>query len=54
MIFQSAESLQKEVEIVETLANSRVDWILLALLKESDNYDHIQGVKKSKYAYPAF
>ena len=45
MIFQSAESLKKEVEIVETLANSRVDGILLALSKESDNYDHIQSVK---------
>ena len=44
MIFQSSESFQKEVEIVETLANSRVDGILLALSKETDNYGHIQRV----------
>lgn len=44
MIFQSAESFQKEVEIVETLANSRVDGILLALSKETNSYDHIQNI----------
>jgi len=44
MIFQSAESFQKEVEIVETLANSRVDGILLALSKETNTYEHIQSV----------
>jgi DNA-binding LacI/PurR family transcriptional regulator len=44
MIFQSAESLQKEIEIVETLANSRVDGILLALSKETDSYEHIQSI----------
>lgn len=46
MIFQSAESLQKEIEIVETLANSRVDGILLALSKETNTYEHIQNIKK--------
>ncbi|WP_057938022.1 LacI family DNA-binding transcriptional regulator [Algoriphagus resistens] len=44
MIFQSAESFQKEVEIVETLANSRVDGILLALSKETNSYGHIQNI----------
>ncbi|WP_339700185.1 LacI family DNA-binding transcriptional regulator [Algoriphagus aquimarinus] len=44
MIFQSAESFQKEVEIVETLANSRVDGILLALSKETNTYNHIQNI----------
>ncbi|SFB60874.1 LacI family DNA-binding transcriptional regulator [Algoriphagus aquimarinus] len=44
MIFQSAESFQKEVEIVETLANSRVDGILLALSKETNTYNHIQSI----------
>jgi LacI family transcriptional regulator len=44
MIFQSAESLQKEIEIVETLANSRVDGILLALSKETNSYSHIQSI----------
>ncbi len=44
MIFQSAESFQKEVEIVETLANSRVDGILIAFSKETREYEHIQQV----------
>ncbi|HSF56370.1 MAG TPA: LacI family DNA-binding transcriptional regulator [Algoriphagus sp.] len=44
MIFQSAESYQKEVEIVETLANSRVDGILIAFSKETNDYDHVQQV----------
>lgn len=44
MIFQSAESFQKEIEIVETLANSRVDGILLALSQETKTYDHIQSI----------
>lgn len=44
MIFQSTESYPKEVEIVETLANSRVDGILIAFSKETNDYDHIQQV----------
>lgn len=44
MIFQSAESYQKEVEIVEILANSRVDGILIAFSKETNDYGHIQQV----------
>lgn len=44
MIFQSTESYRKEVEIVETLANSRVDGILIAFSKETNNYDHVQQV----------
>jgi len=44
MIFQSAESFQKEVEIVETFANSRVDGILIALSKETTCYNHIQRI----------
>lgn len=43
MIFQSSESYQKELEIVETLANSRVDGILMALSQETSTYDHIQS-----------
>jgi len=41
MIFQSTESFEKEVEIVETLANSMVDGILIAFSKETNTYDHI-------------
>jgi DNA-binding LacI/PurR family transcriptional regulator len=44
MIFQSAESYKKEVEIVETLANSRVDGILIAFSKETNDFDHIRQV----------
>ncbi|WP_209329274.1 LacI family DNA-binding transcriptional regulator [Lunatimonas salinarum] len=44
MIFQSSESYQKEIEIVETLANSRVDGIIIAFSKETENFDHIQRV----------
>ncbi|MEX2511593.1 MAG: LacI family DNA-binding transcriptional regulator [Cyclobacteriaceae bacterium] len=44
MIFQSGESYKKEVEIVETLANSRVDGIIIAFSKETSNYDHIQHI----------
>ena len=44
MIFQSAESFQKEVEIVETLANSRVDGILIAFSKETNDFEHIKQV----------
>lgn len=46
MIFQSAESYQKEVEIVEILANSMVDGILIAFSKETQNYDHIEDLKE--------
>lgn len=44
MIFQSAESYHKEVEIVEILANSRVDGILIAFSKETSDFNHIQLV----------
>lgn len=44
MIFQSAESYRKEVEIVETLANSRVDGILMAFSQETIVFSHIQHV----------
>ncbi len=44
MIFQSSESFKKEMEIVETLANSKVDGILLALSKETDSYGHVRQV----------
>ncbi|WP_035806488.1 LacI family DNA-binding transcriptional regulator [Lunatimonas lonarensis] len=44
MIFQSGESYKKELEIVETLANSRVDGIIIAFSKETTNYDHIESV----------
>lgn len=44
MIFQSAESVKKEIEIVETLANSRVDGILLALSKETTEYGHLKSI----------
>lgn len=44
MIFQSGESYQKEVEIVETLANSRVDGIIISFSKDTCNYEHIQHV----------
>ncbi|SHN30680.1 transcriptional regulator, LacI family [Cyclobacterium lianum] len=44
MIFQSGESYQKEVEIVETLANSKVDGIIIAFSKETWTFDHVQHV----------
>lgn len=44
MIFQSGESFQKEVEIVETLANSRADGIIIAFSKETCQYNHIRHV----------
>lgn len=46
MIFQSSESFQKEVEIVETLANSRVDGILIAFSKETQDFDHIKQIQE--------
>jgi DNA-binding LacI/PurR family transcriptional regulator len=44
MIFQSGESYEKEVAIVETLANSRVDGIIIAFSKETETFDHIQHI----------
>jgi DNA-binding LacI/PurR family transcriptional regulator len=44
MIFQSAESYQKEVEIVETLANSMVDGILIAFSKDTKDFSHIEDI----------
>ena len=44
MIFQSGESLEKEEAIVETLANSRADGIIIAFSKETHTFDHIQHV----------
>jgi LacI family transcriptional regulator len=44
MIFQSTESYQKEVEIVETLANSMVDGILIAFSKETQDFAHIEHI----------
>ncbi|SMD43662.1 transcriptional regulator, LacI family [Aquiflexum balticum DSM 16537] len=46
MIFQSAESYQKEVEIVEILANSMVDGILIAFSKETQDYAHIEDLRE--------
>ena len=44
MIFQSGESFEKEEAIVETLANSRVDGIIIAFSKETQTFDHIQHI----------
>ena len=44
MIFQSGELFNKEVEIVETLANSRVDGIIIAFSKETKDFLHVQQV----------
>lgn len=44
MIFQSGESYEKEAAIVETLANSRVDGIIIAFSKETHTFDHIQHI----------
>lgn len=44
MIFQSSESYKKEKEIVETLANSRVDGIIMAFSKETRRYDHVRDI----------
>ncbi|SEI94195.1 transcriptional regulator, LacI family [Cyclobacterium xiamenense] len=44
MIFQSGESYKKEVEIVETLANSKVDGIIISFSKETWTFDHVQHV----------
>ncbi|WP_158861183.1 LacI family DNA-binding transcriptional regulator [Lunatibacter salilacus] len=44
MIFQSGESFVKEEAIVETLANSRVDGIIIAFSKETQTFDHIQHI----------
>jgi len=44
MIFQSGELFSKEIEIVETLANSRVDGIIIAFSKETNNFTHVQHV----------
>lgn len=44
MIFQSSESYGKEREIVEILANSRVDGILMAFSKETIDFSHIKHV----------
>lgn len=44
MIFQSTESYDKEVEIVETLANSMVDGILIAFSKETQDFAHIENI----------
>lgn len=44
MIFQSGESYEKEVEIMETLANSKVDGIIISFSKETWTFDHVQHV----------
>ncbi|MDO6438924.1 LacI family DNA-binding transcriptional regulator [Cyclobacterium sp. 1_MG-2023] len=44
MIFQSGESFTKEAEIVETLANSKVDGIIIAFSKETKDFIHVQDV----------
>ncbi|MDN3686365.1 LacI family DNA-binding transcriptional regulator [Cyclobacterium jeungdonense] len=44
MIFQSGESYQKEVEIVETLANSKADGIIIAFSKETCAFQHVAHV----------
>jgi len=44
MIFQSGELFTKEVEIVETLANSRVDGIIIAFSKQTKDFIHVQQV----------
>lgn len=44
MIFQSGESYEKEAAIVETLANSRVDGIIIAFSKETKTFAHIQHI----------
>ncbi|WP_017730596.1 LacI family DNA-binding transcriptional regulator [Nafulsella turpanensis] len=44
IICQSNESYEKEVNILRTLANGRVDGLLISLSRETNNYDHLQKV----------
>ena len=44
MIYQSNESYNREVIALEALASSRVEGILIAISKETRNYEHLQRI----------
>lgn len=45
IICQSLEQLERERNILETLAANRVDGVLMSISMETTNYSHIQGLK---------
>ena len=48
MICQSDESYEREVSNIKALVSLRVDGILIAITKETRNYDHLFNVMKRK------
>jgi len=46
MISQSGESLEIEKENIHAMISSRVDGLIMALSRETDEYDHILSVQK--------
>src|ERR1700712_3350156 len=46
LIYLTHESAEREIDFVNSLANGRVDGLLISLSSESGNYDHITQLNK--------
>ncbi|WP_242093299.1 LacI family DNA-binding transcriptional regulator [Aestuariivivens sediminicola] len=46
IICQSLEDLEREKTIAETLLANRVDGVLISISMETNNYDHLEGLKQ--------
>lgn len=54
IICQTMESLEREKRIINTLLANRVDGVLISISMETENYDHLQDLKKRNIPYVFF
>ena len=53
-ICQSLEQLEREKNIIESLLANRVDGILISISMETENYDHLKGLRQRGIPYVFF
>jgi LacI family transcriptional regulator len=54
IICQSLESLEREQSIINTLLANRVDGVLISISMETQNYDHLKGLKQRNIPFVFF
>lgn len=54
IICQSLESLEREQSIINTLLANRVDGVLISISMETENYDHLKGLKQRNIPFVFF
>ena len=54
IICQSLENLEREQSIINTLLSNRVDGLLISISMETENYDHLKGLKQRNIPFVFF